>query len=149
MRKALGFSVIACVLLAGCAAMYPRMEKPAKMQECDSGNACVIAVNVACTRFYGCKLSVDYDLILVKDRGHRTNIVWRLTGETAARFPTDGIVLGSSEFECAPKPESREFTCTDKHADFGVFKYRINVTVPDSPFGARGAPSLDPWVVNN
>jgi hypothetical protein len=30
-----------------------------------------------------------------------------------------------------------------------VFKYRVNVTVPGSAFGPRGAPVLDPWIVNN
>jgi hypothetical protein len=58
-------------------------------------------------------------------------------------------VLDSGEFQCSPKPERKEFACSDKHTDFGVFKYRINVTVPESVFGPRGVPSLDPWIVNN
>lgn len=148
MPKTSWSSVIACVLLAGCAAMHPRVERTASMQSCESGKACVIGVNVECTRFYGCALSVDYDLVLVETRGQRTEIVWHLTGEPGARFATNGIVLDSSEFECAERPETREFMCVDKHADFGVFKYRINVTVPQGPFGPRGVPSLDPWVVN-
>lgn len=152
MQKAPGLSVVTCALLAGCATMHPQMERTAKMQECESANACVIAVNVACERFRGCKVSVDYDLVLVKGRGTATNIIWRLTGDADARFPVNGIVVDSSEFDCGRAPETtqtRQFKCTDKHADFGVFKYRINVTVPEGPFGPRGAPSLDPWIVNN
>ncbi|MDQ2916777.1 MAG: hypothetical protein M3R40_06405 [Pseudomonadota bacterium] len=149
MQKALWSSVVTCALLVGCAAMYPRIERASKQQDCASGNECIIAVNVACTRFHGCELSVDADLILVKERGKSTNIVWRLTGDTGASFPSNGVVVDSSEFECGAKPETKEFTCSDKHADFGVFKYRINVTVPESLFGARGVPSLDPWIVNN
>jgi len=148
MSKTFWLSVVACALLAGCAAMHPRIEKTAKMQACESGKACAIAVNVECTHFYGCELSVDYDLVLVEDRGQRTNIVWHLTGEPGARFATNGIALDSSEFECAEQPETKAFRCVDKHADFGVFKYRINVTVPQSAFGPRGVPSLDPWVIN-
>ena len=148
MSKTSWSSVVACALLAGCAVMHPRVERAAKMQSCESGKACVIAVDVACAHFYGCELSVDYDLVLVQDRGKATNIVWHLTGEPRARFATNGIVLDSSEFECGGEPEAKEFRCVDKHTDFGVFKYRINVTVPESPFGPRGVPSLDPWFVN-
>jgi hypothetical protein len=148
MSKSLWSCALACALLAGCAAMHPRVEKPAQMQSCDSGRACVIAVDVQCTQFYGCELSVDYDLVLVEDPGKPTNIVWRLTGEPQARFATNGIVVDSSDFRCAGRPETREFMCVDEHTGFGVFKYRVNVTVPQSPFGPRGVPSLDPWIVN-
>jgi hypothetical protein len=149
MQKALWSSVIACSLLAGCASLYPRIETAAKQRECAGDDVCAIAVDVACTRFYGCRVSVDYDLVLVKGRGKSTNSVWRLTGDAGASFPSNGIVLDSNEFQCGPKPETKEFACSDKHADFGVFKYRINVTVPQSLFGPRGAPSLDPWIVND
>jgi len=149
MPKALWSSVIACALLTGCAALYPRTETVSKQRTCDGGDACVIAVNVACARFYGCELSVDYDLVLVKGRGKSTNIVWRLTGDAGASFPSNGIVLDHSEFQCSAKPETKEFACADKHADFGVFKYRINVVVPQGVFGPRGVPSLDPWIVND
>lgn len=149
MRKTMWVGAAVGSLLAGCSGMQPRIEHAAKQQECDEGKACVIGINVACTRFYGCELSVDYDLTLVKGRGKPLTIVWRLAGESGARFPSDGIVVESSEFRCAPKPETNEFMCEDKHSDFGVFKYRINVAVPQSLFGARGVSALDPWIVNN
>jgi len=149
MRKAFWSSVVACALLAGCASIYPHTERAAKQRDCASGDTCAIAVNVACTRFYGCELSVDYDLVLIKGRGKSANIVWRLTGDSGASFPSNGIVLDHSEFQCSAGPETKEFTCADKHADFGVFKYRVNVTVPRSVFGPRGVPSLDPWIVND
>jgi len=94
-------------------------------------------------------LSVDYDLVLVKGRGKSTNIVWHLTGDSGASFPSNGIVLDSGEFQCSAKLETKEFACADKHVDFGVFKYRINVIVPQGVFGPRGVPSLDPWIVND
>lgn len=149
MQKALWSSVVACSLLVGCASLYPRTETAAKQRECAGDDVCAIAVDVACKHFYGCQLSVEYDLVLVKGRGKSTNIVWRLTGDAGASFPSNGIVLDSSEFQCGPKPETKEFACSDKHVDFGVFKYRINVNVPQSLFGPRGVPSLDPWIVNN
>jgi hypothetical protein len=148
MRKSLS-PIVACLLLSGCAAMYPRVEPTPTLLSCDGSKACVVPVNVACSRFYGCRLIVDNDLIVVEsDRGKAQDIVWRLVGETQAQFPSNGIVLDNTDFQCRPKPETREFVCTDRHAGFGVFKYRINVTVPQSLFGPRGVPSLDPWIVN-
>lgn len=147
MHKTLWSCIIGCSLLTACAAMHPRTERIAKQQTCEGGGACVVEVSVDCERFYGCELSADYDLVLVTGRGKGTDIVWRLRGETGAHFARNGIVIDSSEFECAPRSD-REFACTDKHSDFGVFKYRVNVTLPESPFGARGVPSLDPWIVN-
>jgi len=141
-------ALVACALLAaGCAEMYPRTERSAKRLDCDAGKECVVAVNVTCTHFYGCDLSVDYDVVVVNERGRQSDIVWRLGGEAGAHFASNGIVLDDAEFECRARGE-REFACTDKHGDFGVFKYRVNVTVPESLFGPRGVPSLDPWVVN-
>lgn len=148
-KKRLASIMVVCSLVAGCAAMHPRPPREAKQQRCEGGGACTVEVKVECERFYGCDVSVDYDLILVTDRGKPTDIVWRLAGDTGARFATNGVVIDSSEFECGPRGDAREFACTDKHSDFGVFKYRINVTVPQSLFGPRGVPSLDPWIVNN
>lgn len=148
MHKALWSCVFACTLLAACAEMHPRPERQSKQATCESGSACVVNVNVACEHFYGCELSVDYDLVLVEGPGKSTEIIWRLTGGAGARFATNGIVLDSSEFECGARAEMREFACADKHSDFGIFKYRVNVTVPKSLFGPRGVPSLDPWIVN-
>lgn len=148
MHKALWSCVVGCSLLTACAAMHPRTERESKQLTCEGGGACAIEVRVDCDRFYGCALSVDYDLVLVEDRGKGTDIVWRLAGDAGARFARNGIAIDSSEFECAPRSD-REFACTDKHSDFGVFKYRVNVTAPESAFGPRGVPSLDPWIVNH
>ena len=148
MQKALWPSVVACALIAGCAAMHPRVVHESKQKTCAGGSTCAIEVGVDCDRFYGCDLYVDYDLVLVEDRGKQTEIVWRLAGDTAARFATNGVVVPSSDFECGPRADGREFACSDKHPEFGIFKYRVNVSVPNSAFGPRGVPSLDPWIVN-
>jgi hypothetical protein len=148
MQKALWSCVVTCMLIAGCAAMHPRTEREARQKTCDGSGECVVQVRVDCDRFYGCELSVDYDLLLVEGQGKRTDIVWRLAGDSGARFATNGIVVPSSDFECAARAETREFACSDKHPEFGIFKYRVNVTVPSSLFGPRGVPSLDPWIVN-
>ena len=148
MRRLLPWLLV-CVTLAGCAAMYPRVERTPRLLTCDGSAACVVPVGVACSRFYGCRLSVDDEVVLVKGRGKSVDIVWRLAGDTPAQFAANGIVLDSTEFQCGARGETREFVCTDRHTDFGVFKYRINVSVPDSLFGPRGVPPLDPWVINN
>ena len=147
--KRLLASSVACLLLAGCAAMYPRVETTPRLLTCDGSAACVVQVAVSCSRFYGCRLSVDDEVVLVKGRGRPIDIVWRLVGDTPAQFPGNGIVLDSSDFQCGGRPETREFACTDRHPGFGIFKYRINVTVPESLFGPRGVPALDPWIVND
>lgn len=149
MQKALWSCLLACTLLAACAEMHPRPEHESRQQTCEGGGACVVNVTVTCERFHACGLSVDYDLVLVRGRGKSTDITWRLTGETGAQFAGNGIVVESSQFKCAGRAEGREFTCTDAHPEFGIFKYRVNVTVPKSLFGPRGVPSLDPWIVND
>ncbi|HXU66459.1 MAG TPA: hypothetical protein VN707_03790 [Casimicrobiaceae bacterium] len=148
MRSALWSGVVACVLVAGCAAMHPRIEREARQKSCRGSGECIVQVRVDCDRFYGCELSVDYDLLVVEGAGKPTEIVWRLEGDVGARFAANGIAVPSSEFECAARPQTREFACSDKHPEFGIFKYRVNVTVPSSLFGPRGVPSLDPWIVN-
>ena len=148
MPKVLASSIVACVLVAGCAAMHPRVMHEAKYKTCQAEAECPITVSVDCDHYYGCDLYVDYELVLVEGPGKHTDIVWRLGGDTSARFATNGIVVPSSDFDCKPRADDREFVCTDKHPEFGIFKYRVNVTVPSSAFGPRGVPSLDPWIVN-
>jgi hypothetical protein len=149
MHKLLASCVVACTLLAACAAMHPRVEKEARQQTCDGASPCIVNVAVRCERFYGCDLSVDYDLVFVKGRGKPTEITWRLGGDAGAQFTANGIVVDNSGFQCTGREQAREFTCIDQHPEFGILKYRVNVTVPKSLFGPRGVPSLDPWIVND
>lgn len=149
MKKAWILSAACGLLAAGCASIYPKPVTTSARLDCDAGGPCVVTVSVKCTHFYGCSLSVGSDLVFVKGRGKPTTITWTLSGDAGANFPTDGIGIDSSEFACAPKPEARQFTCVDKHSGFGVFKYRVNVTVPSSVFGPRGVPPLDPWIIND
>jgi hypothetical protein len=148
MRKALWSCIIACSLLGGCAAMHPQSQRVLNHASCHAGSACPVDVKVTCDHFYGCNISVDPDLIVVEDRGQRADIVWKLSGDTGVRFPTNGVVFDDSLFKCEPRADGREFVCGETPPGFGVFKYRISVTVPQSLFGPRGAPSLDPWIVN-
>lgn len=147
-KRALWSTVVGCSLVAGCA-IQPPVERVSRKLDCESGKACTVTVDVTCDRFYGCRLAVDYDLILVQGRGQETAITWELSGEAGAEFAGNGIVIDSADFDCTQKREKRRFGCSDKHRDFGVLKYTINVNVPGSAFGPRGVPSLDPWIVNN
>ena len=146
--RRLGFAFVACLSLAACTLMHPRVERSAQKLECDATRDCTVVVTVSCERFYGCAMSVDYDLVLVLGRDKPTDLHWQLRGDTTAEFASNGIALDSSEFECRRDAPDR-FSCRDRHSSFGAFKYTINVTVKDSTFGARGVPSLDPWIVNN
>ena len=140
--------LVACLFLAGCAGMQPRVERVAKKLDCDGSKECAVVVNVSCTRFFGCEVAVDHDLILVLGRNKQLDIRWKLEGEKGAEFASNGIVVENSVFDCKLEGKDR-FSCTDKHPDFGVYKYAINVTVKDSLFGPRGVQSLDPWIVNH
>ena len=148
MQKVLWSCLVTAALVAGCAAMHPRVPHEARQKTCEGESACTVTVSVDCDRFYGCDLYVDYDVVVVNGRGKHNEIVWRLAGNTVVRFAANGIVVPSSEFNCAPREDGREFACTDDYNEFGIFKYRVNVTVPDSPFGPRGVQTLDPWIVN-
>jgi hypothetical protein len=141
-------ALIACVLLAGCTALNPRVERAAKKLDCDGSKDCTVVVTVNCLRYFECDMSVDYDLILVLGRNKQVDIHWKLEGEKGAEFANNGIVIENSVFECKAEGKDK-YSCKDKHPDFGVFKYAINVTVKDSLFGPRGVQSLDPWVVNH
>lgn len=138
---------VASIVLAGCAVMQPHVERVAKKLDCDGSRQCTVHVTVSCPRYFACELATDYDLVFVPGKGKAVDIRWTLDGEAGAAFAANGIVFGSSVFEC--KPEGRAaFACRDTHPDFGIYKYAINVTVNDSVFGPRGVQSLDPWVVN-
>ena len=112
MSKTFWSSAVACALLAGCAVLHPRIERAAKMQSCASGKACEIAVNVACTHFYGCELSVDYDLVLVEERGQRTTIVWHLTGEPGEYLAAAGVSHPFGTLDLCPFGMSRHCPCS-------------------------------------
>lgn len=138
----------ACLLLTGCALIQPRVQKPAGKIDCDGKGDCKVLVKVDCSRYFSCDLYVQYDLILVATPHNQSlDIRWELEGEENAEFADNGIVVGNSAFDCKPAGK-KKFMCTDKHPEFGVFKYAINVTIKESPFGPRGVQSLDPWIVN-
>ena len=140
--------VLAAWLLASCALIQPRIQKTARKLECDGSNACTVVVSVDCPRYFQCDLAVDYDVVVVVGRNREVDIRWKLVAERQVEFANNGIVLDNVAFEC--KAEGRDaYVCHDRHPDFGVFKYGINVTVKDGAFGPRGVQSLDPWIINH
>ena len=141
-------ALIVCLFLSGCAFLHPRIQKVAKKLDCDGTRECTIPVTIDCGRYFECDLSVEYDVVAVTgNRNQQVDIRWKLAGEKQAEFPGNGIAIDNAAFEC--KPEGKDaFVCRDRHPDFGVFKYAVNVTIKDSPFGPRGVQSLDPWIVN-
>jgi len=142
-------ALVGCILVAGCATMHPSVQRSARKLDCDGSNACTVTVVVDCLHYFGCDISVDYDLVFVSGKNNKIDIRWQLAGEKGAAFAANGIALDSSVFQCAPEGEGKDkFVCKDAHPDFGIFKYSVNVTVKDSLFGPRGVQSLDPWVVN-
>ena len=141
-------ALIIGVLLAGCTALHPRVERAAKKLECDGSKDCTVVVTVSCLRYFECELAVDYDLVLVLTRNKPVDIHWKLEGEKGAEFAANGVVIENSVFDC--KREGRDrYACTDKHpATTDMWFAHSHVTVKDSAFGPRGVQSLDPWVVN-
>ena len=139
---------LAVLVLAGCSVLDPRVERNAKRLDCDGTAACTIVVTVDCLRYYACSAWADHQLVLVRERNRPAEIRWKLEGEPGAEFAATGIVIDNSVFECAVEGGAT-IACRDRHPEFGVFKYAINVTVKNSAVGPRGVPSLDGWIVND
>lgn len=146
---ALSTPLAAGLLLAGCAATQSQVATPSTQLVCESGKACTVNVAVTCDRFFGCDVAVDAALVLVTGRRKITDIEWVLTGEPGASFASNGIALDSVAFDCKPGADRKSYRCSDKHPDFGVFRYTVNVSVPKSAFGPRGATAVDRWIVND
>jgi len=146
-RNACGAALV-LVLLAGCSALDPRVDHAAKRLDCDGSSPCTIVVTVDCLRYFACNAWADHQLVLVRTRNRPAEIRWRLEGEPGAEFATAGIVIDNSVFECAVEGRAT-IAFRDRHPEFGVFKYAINVTVKNSAFGPRGVPALDGWIVND
>ena len=145
--RALCVTLLACLLSTGCALIEPRVQRVANKLECDGSRDCVVVVTVDCTRYSACDMRVDYDVVVVIGERRPQDIRWELAGDKNVEFTSDGVAFRNSAFDCRADGAKR-FACRDLHPDFGVFKYAINVTLKESPFGPRGVQSLDPWVVN-
>ena len=141
-------AAIACLLVAGCTALHPRVDRATKRLDCDGSSACTVVVTVDCLRYVACDAWVDHAVVLALARDRPMDVRWRLEGDPGAEFAPNGIVADSAVFDCTADGRSA-FACRDRHPDFGVFKYTINITVKNSAFGPRGVPSLDAWIVNN
>lgn len=145
--RTLGSAVIACVLLVGCGAMHPRVEKVSKKLDCDGTRACLVTVTVACKWLYDCDATVDYDLVVVAEK-KKIDIDWQLAAEPGFVFAGNGISIDSADFDCKPQGKDR-FKCSDANSGFAVVKYSVNITASNSAFGPRGVPAIDPWVINH
>ena len=140
-------ALLACLLATGCASMEPRVQRAGNKLDCDGSRECAVTVNVDCKRYFTCDVWVDYDMVAVMGENRAQDIRWKLVGEPNAEFTSDGISFRNSAFDCNPEGK-QAFVCRDAHPGFGVFKYTVNVTLKESPFGPRGIQSLDRWVVN-
>ncbi|HKU84896.1 MAG TPA: hypothetical protein VJV77_01005 [Casimicrobiaceae bacterium] len=145
--RALGGALLACLFVTGCATMEPRVQRAGNKLDCDGSRECAVTVNVDCKRYFTCDVWVDYDMVAVVNENRAQDIRWKLVGEPNAEFTSDGISFRNSAFDCNPEGK-QAFVCRDSHPGFGVFKYTVNVTLKDSPFGPRGVQSLDRWVAN-
>jgi hypothetical protein len=119
--RALCGALLACLLATGCATMEPRVQRASN--------------------------KLDYDRVAVLGENRAQEIRWKLVGEPNAEFTSDGVSFRNSAFDCRPEGK-QAFVCRDTHPGFGVFKYTVNVTLKESPFGPRGIQSLDRWVAN-
>ena len=145
--RALCGALLTCLLAAGCTSMEPRAQRVGNKLDCDGSRECAVTVNVDCKRYFACDVWIDSDTIVVLGENRAQEIRWKLVGEPNAEFTSDGISFRNSAFDCKPD-EKQAFVCRDAHPGFGVFRYTVNVTVKESPFGPRGVQSLDRWLVN-
>ena len=140
--------VVAVAIAMTCALPAPSFAAPSPcIGDCDGSRECSVTVNVDCKRYFACDVWVDRDVIVILGENRAQDVRWSLVGEPNAEFTADGISFRNSAFDCRPEGK-QAFVCRDAHPAFGVFRYTVNVTVKQSPFGPRGVQSLDRWVVN-
>src|SRR6476619_1276453 len=105
-----------CVLIAGCTAMHPRVERVGKKLDCDGSKECLVTVTVNCLHYLGCDVSVDYDLVFVAGKNKQTDIRWKLVGEKGVEFAANGIAFDSSASHRPPAREpTAQLVCPHAH----------------------------------
>lgn len=146
-KRALPGALLVCLIATGCASMEPRVQRAGSKLDCDGSRECTVTVNVDCKRYFACDVWVDHDIVAVLGDSRAQDIRWNLAGEPNAEFTSDGISFRNSAFDCRSEGK-QAIVCRDAHPGFGAFRYTVNVTLKESPFGPRGVQSLDRWVVN-
>ena len=138
MNRILGLAIVVSLALYGCANLPPsRGDHGSKKLSCDGVNKCDVDVTVNCPPLWlACTAEVSFDPVVILGK-NRLNVVWTLATPGYA-FADNGIVIDDPDFDCKPDGKTR-FVCMDKHTQFSVSKYTVNVT---------GVSPLDPWIVN-
>src|SRR4029077_171319 len=65
LKRTYAAALVGCILVAGCATMHPSVQRSAKKLDCDGSSACAVTVTVECLHYFGCDISVDYDLVFI------------------------------------------------------------------------------------
>jgi hypothetical protein len=126
---------------------------PAKVTHCPSAGVCIIDVDLDANTQCGSNCKPQAPSVIYVDPGPHDSLklVWRISRNTDATFPHDGIVFFDvgSGFECSggdlgPSADSRSFACGDEHKpNINGWKYSIRMKPRDRP-----VQTWDPWVVN-
>jgi hypothetical protein len=150
-RAVIAVAVVTVVALGGCAMEPRRMAPPpikaakVKAGKCDNKkDECVVSVSVTFTSA-GAALEVDPEFVAISTDRKGKPITWTIATPGYGFDVKNGIVIldmpTADEFKC--RPDKAGFVCDNKHSQFGIYKYAINVVGPDGPV------TLDPFVIND
>ena len=133
MKKMLLAAAATALLLAACASHHPPVGK---------SNPLRTGVSVV----DGKHIVVDQEPIYFSKEKRNVRFGWQWASDSGYTFPKDGIVIndaGDEIIECRPAQGGLSFSCLNKHAKPGKYKYTIKLE------GSPAVPPLDPIIVND
>ena len=77
-----------------------------RSSDCDGSNDCTVTVTVDCLQYFGCDMSVDYD-VFVSGKNNKIDIRWSSPARRAPSSRANGIALDNSAFQCGPEGKAR------------------------------------------
>ncbi len=133
MKKTILLAVSTGLMLAACASPYPH-----------AGRANPLHTGVSVVD--GKRIIVDQEPIFFSRSTQNVRFAWQLSADSRYTFPGDGVVVkdaGDEIVDCHPEQGGLRFSCLNKHAKPGKYKYTIKLE------GVPAVPPLDPIIDND
>ena len=121
------------LLMTACASHHSHVEKT---------NPLLTGVSVVDGR----RIVVDQEPIYFSKGTQNVRFAWQLPPDSQYTFPRDGVVVkdaGDEIVDCHPEQGGLRFSCLNKHAKPGIYKYTIKLE------GLPAVSPLDPIIDND
>lgn len=135
MKKTLLLAAATGLMLTACASHHREMHV---------GKADPLRTGVSVVD--GKHIVVDQEPIYFSKGTQNVRFKWQLASDSKYTFPKDGVVIKDADteiVECHPEQGGLAFSCLNKHAKPGRYKYTIKLE------GTPAVPPLDPIIVND